>query len=78
MGNWWWDVGPSLWIREYVIEFGMEQFFISRNKKFKNHTSAGRLMITIFYDVKGLFFVHFTPKGEEQSIVTTAVIYWDY
>jgi hypothetical protein len=33
-------------------------------KKFKSQPSAGKIMLTIFWDIKGAILVHFTPKGE--------------
>jgi len=33
-------------------------------KKFKSQPSAGKIMLTIFWDMKGAVWVHFTPKAE--------------
>jgi hypothetical protein len=33
-------------------------------KKFKSQPSAGKIMLTLFWDMKGAILVHFTPKGE--------------
>jgi hypothetical protein len=33
-------------------------------KKFKSQPSAGKIMFTLFGDMKGSILVHFTPKGE--------------
>jgi hypothetical protein len=34
-------------------------------KKFKSQPSAGKIMLTIFWDMEGEIFVHFTPKGPD-------------
>jgi hypothetical protein len=33
-------------------------------KKFKSQSSAGKIRLTIFWDVEGAILVHFTPNGE--------------
>jgi hypothetical protein len=33
-------------------------------KKFKSRPSAGKITLTLFWDMEGVIFVHFTPKGE--------------
>jgi hypothetical protein len=33
-------------------------------KKFKSQPSAGKIMLTIFWDREGDILVHFTPEGE--------------
>jgi hypothetical protein len=33
-------------------------------KKCKSQQSAGKIMLTLFWDVEGAILVHFTPKGE--------------
>jgi hypothetical protein len=33
-------------------------------KKFKSQPSAGKIMLTLFWDMEGAILVHFTPKGE--------------
>jgi hypothetical protein len=33
-------------------------------KKFKSQPSAGKMILTIFWDMEGAILVHFTPKGE--------------
>jgi hypothetical protein len=33
-------------------------------KKFKSQPSAGKIMLTLFWDIEGAIFVHFTPKSE--------------
>jgi histone-lysine N-methyltransferase SETMAR len=33
-------------------------------KKFKSQPSAAKIMLTLFWDMKGVILVHFTPKGE--------------
>jgi hypothetical protein len=33
-------------------------------KKLKSHPSAGKVMLTLFWDMAGVILVHFTPKGE--------------
>jgi hypothetical protein len=39
------------------------------NKKFKTQASAGKVMLTIFWDVNGLVLVHFQ---EQSQTVTSA------
>jgi hypothetical protein len=34
------------------------------NKKFKTQASAGKVMLTIFWDVNGPILVHFQEKGQ--------------
>jgi histone-lysine N-methyltransferase SETMAR len=36
----------------------------SANKKFKTQASAGKVMLTIFWDVNGPILVHFQEKGQ--------------
>jgi hypothetical protein len=33
-------------------------------KKFKSQTSAGKIMLTLFWNMEGVILVHFTPKDE--------------
>jgi hypothetical protein len=33
-------------------------------KKFKIQPSAGKIMLTLFWNMEGAILVHFTPKGE--------------
>jgi hypothetical protein len=33
-------------------------------KKFRSQPPAGKIMLTIFWDMEGVILVHFTPKGE--------------
>jgi hypothetical protein len=33
-------------------------------KKFKSESPAGKIMLTLFWDMEGTILVHFTPKGE--------------
>jgi histone-lysine N-methyltransferase SETMAR len=33
-------------------------------KKFRSQPSAGKIMLTFFWDIEGAIFVHFTSKGE--------------
>jgi hypothetical protein len=33
-------------------------------KKFKSQPSAGKIMLTLFWDKEDAVLVHFTPKGE--------------
>jgi hypothetical protein len=33
-------------------------------KKFKSRPSVGKIMLTLFWDMKGAILVHFTAKGE--------------
>jgi hypothetical protein len=33
-------------------------------KKFKSQPSAGKIMLTLFWDMEGAIWIHFTPKGE--------------
>jgi hypothetical protein len=33
-------------------------------KKFKSQPSAGKIMLTLFWNMEGVILVHFTPKGE--------------
>jgi hypothetical protein len=33
-------------------------------KKFKSQPSAGKIMLTLFWDMEGAIFVHFIPKCE--------------
>jgi hypothetical protein len=33
-------------------------------KKFKSQPSAGRIMLTFFWDMEGAVLINFTPKGE--------------
>jgi hypothetical protein len=35
-----------------------------RAKKFKSQPSAGKIMLTLFWDMEGALLVHFTSKGE--------------
>jgi hypothetical protein len=34
-------------------------------KKFKSQPSAGKIMLTLFWDMEGAILVHFTPKGPD-------------
>jgi hypothetical protein len=36
-------------------------------KKFKTQPSAGKIMLTLFWDMEGAILVPFTPKGETVS-----------
>jgi hypothetical protein len=36
-------------------------------KKFKSKPSAGRIMLTLFWDMEGVILVHFTPKGPDLA-----------
>jgi hypothetical protein len=38
------------------------------NKKFKTQVSAGKVMLTIFWDVNGPILVHFQEKGQTVTI----------
>jgi hypothetical protein len=33
-------------------------------KKFKSQPSAGKIMLTLFWDIEGTILVYFTPKGQ--------------
>jgi hypothetical protein len=33
-------------------------------KKFKSQPSAGKMMLTLFWDMEDVILVHFTPKGK--------------
>jgi hypothetical protein len=33
-------------------------------KKFRSQPSAGKIMLTVFWDMEDAILVHFTPKGE--------------
>jgi hypothetical protein len=37
-------------------------------KKFKSQLSAGKIMLTLFWDVEGAIFIYFTPKDETVNI----------
>jgi hypothetical protein len=36
-------------------------------KKFKSQPSAGKIMLTLFWDMEGEILVHFTPKGPDLA-----------
>lgn len=49
----WWNLGSSLSTNNQVEEHAVEASVITRCKKFKMQPSAGKLMLTIFWDSQG-------------------------
>jgi hypothetical protein len=37
-------------------------------KKFKSQLSAGKIMLTLFWDMEGAILLHFTPKGPDLAL----------
>jgi hypothetical protein len=46
-------------------------------KKYKSQPSAGKIMLTLFWDMEGEIFVHFTSKGETyNSQISICLAQW--
>jgi hypothetical protein len=56
---------PPLHTREQMPEFGMEIFYITgqKKKKLKTKPSAGKVMLTVFWDSQGPVLEHYQEKG---------------
>jgi hypothetical protein len=57
------------WVHHYEPESKAQSVAWKRpispvDKKFKSQLSAGKIMLTLFWDMEGEILVHFTPKGE--------------
>jgi hypothetical protein len=60
------------WVHRYEPESKAQSMAWKRptspvDKKFKSQPSAGKIMLTLFWDMEGAILVHFTPKGPELS-----------
>jgi len=70
-----WNVtGDESWVYHYEPESNrqsMQWKHLSSlaNKKFKTQASAGKVMLTIFWDVNGPILVHFQEKGQTVTSV---------
>jgi len=61
--------GDESWVYHYEPESKRQSMHWKHplspaNKKFKTHTSTGKVMLTIFWGVSGLMLVHFQGKGQ--------------
>jgi hypothetical protein len=44
-------------------------------KKFKSQPSAGKIMLTLFWDMKGVILVHFTRMVKSLTVGTVVMCY---
>jgi len=61
--------GDESWVYHYELESKGQSMQWKHpsslaNKKFKTQASAGKVMLTIFWDINGPILVHFQEKGQ--------------
>jgi histone-lysine N-methyltransferase SETMAR len=66
--------GDESWVYHYEPESKRQSMHWNHpsspaNKKFKTQASAGKVMLTIFWDVSGPILVHFQEKGQTVTCV---------
>jgi hypothetical protein len=54
---------PPLCAGEQMPEFGMEKSDIAGQKKFETQLSAGKVMLTVFWDSHGPILEHYQERG---------------
>jgi hypothetical protein len=54
--------------------YGLETPHISKDKKFKSQTSAGKAILLLFWDLNGSILKHY----HEQGTAVTAALYTKY
>jgi hypothetical protein len=65
-------IADETWVHHYEPESKAQSMAWKRPtsplaKKFKSQPSAGKIMLTVFWDMESVILVHFTPKGESVN-----------
>jgi hypothetical protein len=63
-----WNLGASLQPESKAQSMAWKHPTSPVDKKFKSQPSAGKIMLTLFWDMESAILVHFTPKGGAVNI----------
>jgi hypothetical protein len=69
-----WNLGSLLWTRIQKTIHVMVTHILSCQEKFKSAPSAGKLVLTLFWDMSGPILKHYQQKGETVNSVTYSTV----
>ena len=67
-----WNLGPLPPIGNQESEQGMAPYFLTKTEKIPRTTSARKVMLTLFWDERGVILEHYMPRGNTVTSTTYA------